>query len=224
MINLKFGLEKSVADIRLLCTIKTMVFGVFNSFWDEHPNHLPFLNLRESLDDPKEWNLQISIAKLYSILKAHSDGDINEGIRQLLKSDDWRPHIVALISILSFDSQRRNEFIDLLWDRLSRGSWTSPQILVVLSIIDKDFKSKASKIISEGFTVNYGQLTSSIEHQVSRGGTSTKEASAKVVAVINFILNKHMTDSVDSDQGASIAKNWTERLTILIDEGKIRVG
>jgi hypothetical protein len=209
--------------MRTLCTIKTMEFGVFNSFWDGHPNHLPFLNLRESKDDPKEWNLQTSIAKLYSILKSHSDGNINEGIRQLIKSDDWRPHIVASISILSFDSQRRNEFIDLLWERLSRGSWTSPQILVVLSIIDKDFISKASKIVSEGFAVNYSQLTP-IEHHVSRGGTSIKEASAKVVAVIYFLLNKIMTDSVDSEQGASIAKNWTESLTKLIDEGKIRVG
>jgi hypothetical protein len=200
-----------------------MEFGVFNSFWDGQPNHLPFLNLQESKDDPKEWNLQTSIAKLYLILNEHSEMDINEGIKQLIKSDDWRPHIVASISILSFDSQRRNGFIDLLWDRISRGSWTSPQILVVLSIIDKDFISKASKIINEGFTVNYSRLTPK-EHHVSRGGTSIKEASPKVVAVINFLLNKIMIDSVDSDQGASIAKNWTESLTKLINEGKIRVG
>ena len=200
-----------------------MEFGVFNNFWDEHPNHLPFLNLRESKDDPKEWNLQTSIAKLYSIQKSHSDEDINEGIRQLIKSEDWRPHIVASISILSFDSIRRDEFIGMLWDRLSRGSWTSPQILVVLSIIDKDFKSKANKIISDGFTVDYSQLTS-IEHHVSRGGTGTKAASAKVVAVIDFILNKTVTDNIDSDQGASIAKRWAERLNKLINEGKIRVG
>jgi hypothetical protein len=200
-----------------------MEFGVFNSFWDGQPNHLPFLNLQESKDDPKEWNLQTSIAKLYLILESHTEMDINEGIRQLIKSDDWRPHIVGSISILSFDSQRRNGFIDLLWDRLSRGSWTSPQILAVLSIIDKDFISKANKIINEGFTVNYSQLTP-IEHHVSRGGTSVKEASAKVVAVINFLLNKIVIDSVDSDQGALISKTWTESLTKLIEEGKIRVG
>jgi hypothetical protein len=200
-----------------------MEFGVFNNFWDGHPNHLPFLNLRESKGDPKEWNLATSISKLYSILNSHSDLDVNEGIRQLIKSEDWRPHIVALISILSFDSQRRNEFIDLLWDRLSNGSWTSPQILVVLSIIDTDFKSKATKITTEGFTVNYSQLTS-IEHHVSRGGTNTKDAIGKVVAVINFILNNIETDTADSDQGASIAKHWTDRLNELIDKGKIKVG
>jgi hypothetical protein len=200
-----------------------MEFGVFNNFWDGHPNHLPFLNLRESKDDPKEWNLQTSITKLYSILKSHSDGDVNEGIKQLIDSEDWRPHIVASISILSFDSTRRDEFVGLLWDRLSRGSWTSPQILVVLSIIDKDFESKASKIISEGFAVSYSPLTS-IEHHVSRGGTSTKAANAKVVAVINFILNRTATDSIENDEGASIAKGWTESLNKLIAQGKIKVG
>jgi hypothetical protein len=200
-----------------------MEFGVFNNFWDGHPNHLPFLNLRESKADPKEWNLQTSISKLYSILKSHSDEEVNEGIRQLIESEDWRPHIVALISILSFDSTRRDEFIGLLWDRLSRGSWTSPQILVVLSIIDKDFKSKANKIISEGFTVSYSHLTS-IEHHVSRGGTSTKSASGKVVAAINFILNKTATDAVHNDEGASLAKGWTEGLKKLVNEGRIRVG
>jgi hypothetical protein len=199
-----------------------MEFGVFNNFWDGQPNHLPFLNLRESRGDPKEWNLATSISKLYSILSSHSDLDINEGIRQLIKSEDWRPHLVALISILSFDSQRRSEFIDLLWDRLSRGSWTSPQILVILSIIDTDL-SKATKITTEGYSVNYSQMTS-IEHHVSLGGTSTKKASAKVVAVINFLLNKIETDTADSDQGASIAKHWTDRLNELIDKGKIKVG
>ena len=184
---------------------------------------MPFSNLRESKDNQKEWNLQTSISKLYSILKSNSDEDVNEGIRQLLESEDWRPHLVASISILSFDSKRRNEFIGLLWDRIVRGSWTSPQILVILSIVDCDFKSKASKIINDGFTVSYSQLTS-IEHHVSRGGTSSKMASAKVVAVINFILNRTMTDSNDSDQGASIAENWEERLNKLIQEGKIRVG
>jgi hypothetical protein len=200
-----------------------MEFGVFNNFWDEHPNHLPFLNLRESKDDPKEWNLQTSITKLYSILKSHPDGDVNEGIRQLINSDDWRPHIVASISILSFDSTRRDEFIGLLWDRLSRGSWTSPQILVVLSIIDKDFESKARKVISEGFVVSYSPLTP-IEHHVSRGGVSAKAASAKVVTVINFILNRTATDAIGYDEGASIAKGWAESLNKLIDQGKIRVG
>lgn len=199
-----------------------MEFGVFNNFWDEHPNHLPFLNLRESEDDPKEWNLQTSITKLYSILKSHSDEDVNEGMRQLIDSEDWRPHIVASISILSFDWTRRDEFIGLLWDRLSRGSWTSPQILVVLSIIDKDFESKASKIISEGFAVSYSPLTP-IEHHVSRGGASAKAASAKVVTVINFILNRTATDSIENE-GASIARGWAGSLNKLIDQGKIRVG
>jgi hypothetical protein len=200
-----------------------MEFGVFNNFWDEHPNHLPFLNLREWSHEPKEWNLQTSIAKLYSILESHSDGNVNEGIRQLIDSDDWRPHIVASISILSFDSTRRDEFIGLLWDRLSRGSWTSPQILVVLSIIDKDFESKANKIISEGFTVSYSPLTP-IEHHVSRGGASAKAASAKVVTAINFILNRTATDAIKYDEGGSIAKGWAESLNKLIDQGKIRVG
>lgn len=200
-----------------------MEFGVFSSFWDGHPNHFPFLNLRESKDDPIEWNLQRSISKLYSILNSHTSSDINAGVRQLIESENWRTHLIASISILSFESERRNAFCGMLWDRLSRGSWISPQILVVLSIIDSDFKTKAERILDEGFTVNYSNL-SSTEHHTFRGGTSSKVASDKIVAAINYILNKKIIESMYSDEGASIAKGWSENLTELILSGRIKLG
>lgn len=198
-----------------------MEFGVFNSFWDGQPNHLPFLNLRESKDDPKEWNLQQSTSKLYSILKSNTDSVIDEGIKQLIESENWRPQLVAAISILSFDLERRSKFCGMLWDRLSMGSWVSPQILVVLSIIDSDFKTEAENIIDEGFTVNYSNL-SVIDHHVSRGVTNSKVASEKVIAAITYLLNGTLIESMKSDEGASIAKGWAENLTELIQSGRIK--
>lgn len=198
-----------------------MEFRIFNSFWDGQPNHLPLLTLRESKDEPLEWNLKTSISKLNSILNSNSDEKINDGIRQLLKSEDWRLHLVASISVLAVAPQKRSEFVDLIWVRLSHGSWISPQLLVVLSIIDKDFNSRAIKVLNEGFTVNYIKL-SPMEHHVSRGGSNARAASEKVIDAIDYILKKDINESVGSEGGA-IAKNWTEQLTRLADEGKIRI-
>ena len=197
-----------------------MEFGIFNSFWDKYPNHLPFLNLMESDDDPKEWNLQTSISKLYSILNSSSNEEVSEGLNLLLQSEDWRPHLIASVSLLAIDVAKRDGFIDTLWNRLFRGSWISPQILVVLSLIDRDFTFKAEKILTEGFKVNYINI-SPIEHHVSRGGTSERPANGKVIAAIHYLLDKTLKVSIDCDLGGALTKEWSESLSELTDKGRI---
>jgi hypothetical protein len=188
-----------------------MNFGVFNIFWDQHPNHLPFLNLMESAHDPKEWNLQISISKLDSILETNSKEQLSEGINLLLQSKDWRPHLVAIISLLTFEAIEREKLINQLWERLAYGSWISPQILVVLSLIDRNFISKAERLLDEEFKVNFTG-TSSIEHYVSHGGITTGASKLKIIGAIHYLLGKTLDRENDLEQGGAIAKSWSDRL------------
>ena len=36
-------------------------FGLFNIFWNNHPNHMPFLNLTKGTVPKGEWGLKISL-------------------------------------------------------------------------------------------------------------------------------------------------------------------
>jgi hypothetical protein len=199
-----------------------MKFGLFNSFWDKYPHHLPFLNLMESDNDPAEWNLQISISRLNSICNSNFKWELKESIDLLLESEDWRPHLIAIISVATIDKIERDEFIIKLWERLSRGSWISPQILVVLSIIDEEFKSKAEKILKEGFSVSYTNL-SAVDHHVSRGGSTVKATNGKVIGALHFLLNKTTQDINYIEEGRVIAKEWSERLFQLDGEKRLNI-
>ncbi|MFB9080288.1 hypothetical protein ACFFLS_11655 [Flavobacterium procerum] len=201
-----------------------MDLGVFNDFWDGKPNHLPLLSLIELPgDENQSFNLKWSLFKLEAILKANTQEAINEGIKSLLEQEDWRLHLVAATSLLSLKQSKRENLNVLFWERLTRGSWVSPQILVALSISDTSFKTKGEKILLEGFTINYSQM-SAIEHHVSRGGVPTTVSEKKVEAALNYLLNDTINNDDDNDSGGSIAQNWKERLDELITENKFKLG
>jgi len=63
---------------------------------------------------------------------------VTKGISTLLRSMNWRPHLVACIAILKLERELQVSFIDTLWEK-STDSWVSQQILATLSIINEDF-------------------------------------------------------------------------------------
>jgi hypothetical protein len=195
-------------------------YGIFNTFWNGHPNHLPLLSLLESNDDPAEWNLKMSIKQLDGILLTHSEESIAEGVKLLLRSDNWRPHLVAVLVMLKLNSFRSSYWINSLWERLKHGSWVSPQILVVLSMIDKDFLAKANEIAANGFKVTYSKMPAA-EHHSARGPLGSRFAENKIIAAVHYLVHGSVIDSDEDDQGGSIARSWKSRLLQLIEEGKI---
>jgi len=199
-----------------------MNFGVFNIFWDEHPHHLPFLNLREYDFEEKEWNLQISINKLSAILGSNSKEELNEGIDLLLLEINWRCHLVAIISLITNNVIEREKFIDKLWGLLYRGSWVSPQILVALSIIDRNFASKAQRLRDEEFSIRFSNV-SAIEHLVFQGGGTERSANVKIIGAVYFLLGKPINEENDPESGGAIAKAWLGRLLDLSESKRLQI-
>ncbi|WP_405368432.1 hypothetical protein [Nonlabens sp. Asnod2-A12] len=194
-------------------------FGIFNDFWNGHPNHLPFLNLYEIPNPPKEWNLNKSIDILDCIVSENSGKEVVDGIKLLLKSQDWRPHLVASLATLKIDKKHQHDVIKDLWNRLKSGSWVSPQILVILSIIDSEFDIQANEISKKGFKITYSEMPMH-EHHSSRGPVGITVDNKKVIASIEYLLNGVITDSIENDNGGSISKDWKENLLKLIENKK----
>lgn len=199
-----------------------LTFGVFNDFWNGHPNHLPFLNLYDISNPPEEWNLTKSIDRLDFIISKNSSKEIVTGIRLLLMNEDWRPHIVACLATLKIDKNLQSEIKIELWKRLKSGSWASPQILVILSIIDSEFNVRAQEIFENGFKITYLKMPAH-EHHSARGPAGLSIDNKKVIASINYLLNGVITDSIENDNGGSIAKNWKENLLGLIENNKFKI-
>jgi hypothetical protein len=197
-------------------------FGIFNDFWDGHPNHLPFMNLYDIPNPPKEWNLIKSIERLDFIISKNATESIIDGIKLLLKSEDWRPHLVASLATLKVNKDEQSKLKIDLWNRLNCGSWASPQILVILSIIDTEFIVHAKEICKNGFKITYSEMPSH-EHHSSRGPAGINVDNKKVVASTEYLLNGVIIDSIENDSGGSIAKDWKKNLLILIENDRFKI-
>lgn len=197
-------------------------FGIFNDFWDGHPNHLPLMNLYDIPNPPKEWNLSKSINRLDYITSNSSNKELVDGIKLLLKSEDWRPHLVASLATLKIDKKLQSELKIDLWNRLKSGSWVSPQILVILSIIDSEFNVQAKEICDNGFKITYSEMPP-YEHHSARGPAGINADNKKVIASVEYLLNEIIIDSSENDNGGSLAKNWKNNLLELIENGKFEI-
>ena len=191
-----------------------MKFGIFDNFWDNQPNHLPLLNLRIDLSDTETFNLGKSFKLIDKIIYENSTEDIYNDTRILLVESNWRPHLLALITILKLDKSDQQKFIGFLWKRLFLGTWVSPQFLVTLSKIDFNFKEKSKVILNdngiEKFRVNY------LNEQELAGIKFKSELSEnKILNSIRYLIDGIYLTDIDDDNGAKIAENWNEKLSEL---------
>lgn len=195
-------------------------FGIFEKFWNGHPNHLPFLYLTQTKDNSIEWNLEINLNLVNNILKNRAIDSIIEGLKLLLQNDNWRPHLLALISILQLRTDIRNKFVGLLWHRLGKSSWVSPQILVVLSVIDKQFTTTANEVLLNGLNRTITKMDSVGKYIESclYGPNVTEK---KIIAAIQYLLTGKVKVSNDNDRGGEISKEWKTNLEYLVVTRKI---
>ncbi|MCL9806891.1 hypothetical protein NAT51_15250 [Flavobacterium amniphilum] len=188
-----------------------MELGIYRNFWDGQPNHLPFLSFRSSSDEPKEFNLKLSITKLEAILRKNPVSIVKKDLQLLLNDENWRLHIVASIVLLMLKKENSQDISDLFWQRIEKGSWVSPQILVSLSYSDFNFENRSKQILNDGININYAAL-SPIEHHSARGGTTKRMAGKKVLAAIDYLVNGIVNDTPETDCGGSICKSWKESI------------
>ncbi len=186
-------------------------FGIFKEFWNGHPNHLPLMGLHNDNDEPKEWNLNKSLERLDLICDNNSEELIIKGIHNLLRNENWRPHLVGILASFKISPEEQKKLIPNFWARLEKGSWISPQILSVLSIIDVEFELKGKGILDNGFRVSYSPMEM-IEHHSARGPEGSKGASEKVINSINALL-----ENKDDDFG------WKGNLTQLIKSKRFKI-
>jgi hypothetical protein len=168
-------------------------FGIFKGFWNGHPNHLPLMGLNNDNNQPAEWNLNKSLERLDLICDENDQELIIEGIHKLLKNEDWRPHLVAIMASFKLSPEEQQKLIPNLWIRLEKGSWISPQILSVLSIIDTQFELKAKEILNNGFSIDFLPMGMA-EHHSARGPENSKGASEKVISSIKSLIENQNDD------------------------------
>ncbi|WP_108801934.1 hypothetical protein [Aquimarina sp. Aq107] len=198
-----------------------MKFGIFDSFWDNQPNHLPLLNLRIDLSDTETFNLGKSLKLLDQIISNSTIEEIYNDTLAMLAELNWRLHLVALITILKLEKSEQQKFIDFLWKRLCLGTWVSPQLLVTLLKIDFNFKEKSELLLNEiglnEFRTNY------LSEQELVGRTFNYElADYKILNSLRYLNDRKILTDIDDDNGAKIAQNWNEQLTELNKLGLIK--
>lgn len=197
-------------------------YGVFADFWNGQPNHLPLLNLFDPPNLPAEWSLTKSLDRLDSILSTKSAKSVRQGIHLLLKSDNWRPHLVAAVAILKVGKEEKTKLKGTLWKRLNQGSWVTPQILVVLSMIDDEFVELARDIRVKGYAKGPVNLPSLTDH-LAKGPVELTVQQSKTMAAAEYLVSGVLVDTDENDQGASHAKHWKSSLLGLIDAGKFKL-
>ncbi len=191
-----------------------MELGVFKSLWDGQAHYLPFLNLQGSEKDSKECNLNISINRLNKIFETNPEQSIIDGIKSLLEVDGWRTHLVASIAVLKLQPSKRLELVDLFWKRLFQGTMVSPQILVVLLIIDKSFKVKGQEVLNGLADSKFVSFYDSLGHP--------PDPDLRVKGAIEYLVKSIIIPN-DIREGGRLAQNWKDRLFELIEKGEIKI-
>lgn len=74
------------------------------------------------------------------ITRALAAPDASQSVGQMLSQMDWRPHLVAAVACLVNSDEM---VVEDLWCTLDRGSWVTPQLVVVALLVDPDFPERA---------------------------------------------------------------------------------
>lgn len=197
-----------------------MPFGIFNSFWDGHPNHLPLLRLRINSSNAGSINLEKSLKRIDQIIANNSFEEIYEDGCKILAEFNWRPHLVLFITILKLEKPEQEKFVPLLWKRLCLGTWVSPQLLVTLSNIDADFKKTSKKIITNIGLQEFRTLHLN-EQEIMQRKFNYEINDRKILNALRYLTTGEFLINEDDDNGGSIAKNWNEKVNELKKLGLI---
>lgn len=164
------------------CGAYAVLFGDGKELGLKVPPCLVLLNLY--IEDAARVVLQRIKALVTS--KAVSEGET----LFLIDDPDWRPHLVGMSAV--YLGMRSNELVEHLWAAFDRGSWVSPQLAAVLSLVDNDFDSKAMVRLEKYCQISdTPKITNMIQRHVSRGPAGSYLRSCKAVSSLTALLEKH---------------------------------
>ena len=196
-----------------------MEFGLFNSFFEEAPHYLVFLLMQDEGLDPEGWGLPRSINKIRRLFRKNKLDDILLGIDLLLQDENWRPHLVAAMTVMFLDDTTCQKVAEKLWNRIYTGSWVSPQILVVLSKKDNKFANRGKKLLEGDFQITYTKQLNIFESHSARGPAGKSAEEFKVRLALEFLLYDRINKNIGDYNGGTIAKDWKESLETMIKKG-----
>jgi len=178
------------------------MFGTFGKLFRIFPHYLPLLHLQDLSqykEDVSPISLDLSLKKINKIFKRKSRTQIKKGANLLLKSINWRTHLVGCIAIVKMNQQDQREYIERLWGLiLNDKSWTYQQILATLSIIDSDFTEMLKKVETK---------ESNLQHKV-------------ITEEMKILINPNMNKENERNE-YTIGLDWKNNLEKLLIEGRM---
>jgi hypothetical protein len=174
----------------------------------------------------------LHLSSLY-VVEAIRDATRNEGAERhalnLLRDKNWRAQLVGAVATYYF---RSASTIEQTWRALDAGSWVSPQLAAVLSLIDDRFIVRSVDRLTDLCHVRqYPEywIDSPIERHVAQGPGGLHYRACKTAAAVWAILRENAPHSQklaeidanaeiqqlvasDRDGAAKIATNWRKRL------------
>jgi hypothetical protein len=174
---------------------------VFEPFWKGRLYYLTFLHLTDRKNDDGQSALDEALQALYTILESNPRKEIDGGIHSLLTELDWRAHLVALISLLALKPANHRFQFEMLWQRIHKGSWVSPQIVAVLQLLDSEFEKRGRCILS---------------------GEAPLEGNIRddklIISLSNLLESSHL-DTPHTD----FASKWLNRIRTLSEQGRLKI-
>jgi hypothetical protein len=191
-------------------------------------NALSYLSLL-NLNDEKEVTEVIRQIHSSCHSSIHDDDDaIYNAVRILLEQRDWRMHLVAAVAVYLCENVMPL-LIEATWEAFDNDSWVTPQLAVILSLVDTQFHVAAIERLKQNYIlhqeqqqlddeeledrnlyrryINYKALDSLVQ-LLKIDGYHADSTPDEFATLSNFVLK--VTDPDDAN-GGQIAVGWRRR-------------
>ena len=184
--------------------MSTNRFGVFEPLLDANERYLPLLKGGFSTGFGETMDI------IFRIVDQTAAETLNKDIVALLSSPDWRPHIVAIVTMYVARDSCEPDTFDAAWMALHGGSWVSPQICLVLSLIDPGFGDRALRMITASTEIVPDAGLSIIHSHVAQGPAGVDRESTKLHKALRYCLDGTQTGEGGDYDGGGIAHIWRQ--------------
>lgn len=198
---------------------------IFEPIGDDSTPYLSLLHLHHD-----------RVANVIALISDAANSDDSESsIVSLLQDVDWRPHLVGAVAnyFRKFDSATAQ-----IWRAVDSGSWVTPQLLAILSLIDEDFLAHSIGRLTSGCPLSNDpdySVEEPLERHVAQGPSGSVHRSSKAAASLLTLLQIDSADdervqeierngdlqdliATDVDQSGDVATSWREKLLKLVAE------
>lgn len=201
-------------------------FGIFTDFFDSNKYYLLLLSLQgkkvtestvihhrkliTSLSEPlpSPWlnlekcqnNISNALLTLIKISEEHSTQRVNNECYRLLKENNWRLHLPAILMCYIIQNRIHDNILTKLWDR-AENSMVSPQVCTILSFIDSQFTTKAKKILEENSDFYLPPETAMFHKPIEN----------KNITALRYLITADLNLPLTT-LGGNVAQNWSKMI------------